>query len=153
MENISSIVVGLGAWNWLILAALLLVLELAAPGVFLVWFGLAAAAVGAVALLTDIAWQWQAVQFALLSLAVVALARKFFPAGAEAPGERPLLHRRAHQHIGKTYVMAEPLENGRGKIRIGDTLWRVQGPDAAKGARVTVTDADGVTLIVEPVKP
>ncbi len=151
MEEVSSIVMGLGAWNWLILAALLLVLELAAPGIFLVWFGIAAGLVGAVALSSAIAWQWQVVLFALLSLGVVALARKFLP-GAAAPGGRPLLHRRAHQHIGKTYVVAEPLENGRGKVRIGDTLWRVEGPDTAKGARVRVTGADGVTLIVEPVK-
>jgi len=151
MEDVPSIVLGLGAWNWLILAALLLVLELAAPGIFLIWFGIAAGVVGGVALLSAITWQWQLVLFALLSLAVVVIARKFLPVD-ETTGGRPLLHRRAHQHIGKTYMVAEPLENGRGKIRIGDTLWRVEGPDAAKGARVTVTGADGVTLIVEPVK-
>ena len=36
----------LGAWNWLILGAVFLTLELAAPGAFMLWLGLAALAVG-----------------------------------------------------------------------------------------------------------
>ena len=36
----------LGAWSWMIVAAILFVLELAAPGIFLMWFGLAAAVTG-----------------------------------------------------------------------------------------------------------
>jgi len=39
-------ILALGAWNWLILAALLFVLELTAPGIFFMWFGLAAAVTG-----------------------------------------------------------------------------------------------------------
>ena len=34
----------LGPWNWMILAAILFVLEVMAPGIFFMWFGLAAAA-------------------------------------------------------------------------------------------------------------
>ncbi|MFQ5626210.1 MAG: NfeD family protein [Methyloligellaceae bacterium] len=151
MDDVSSIFLDLGAWNWLILAVLFFVLEVVSPGIFLVWFGIAAAIVGALALLTDIAWQWQLVLFALLSLAAVVAARKFFHS-EDTLSNRPLLHRRAHQHVGKTYVLADAIENGRGKVRIGDTLWNVDGPDTAKGARVTVTGADGAILIVEPEK-
>ena len=39
-------IVALGAWNWMILAAILFVLELLAPGIFLMWFGAAAAVTG-----------------------------------------------------------------------------------------------------------
>ena len=31
-------IVALGAWSWMIVAAILFVLELAAPGIFLMWF-------------------------------------------------------------------------------------------------------------------
>ncbi len=151
MDNVSSIFLGLGAWNWLILAALFFVLELAAPGIFLIWFGIAAGLVGALALLFDMPWQWQFVLFAILSLVAVLAARKFLRKD-EAQSARPLLHRRALQHVGKAYVVADAIENGRGKVRIGDTLWRVEGPDAAEGARVKVTGADGNTLTVEPEK-
>ncbi len=148
MDDISSIFVNLGAWNWLILAGLFFVLELLAPGIFLIWFGIAAGIVGALALLFDMAWQWQLMLFALLSLMAVVIARKFFRADDEQ-SERPLLNRRAQQHVGKSYLVVDAIENGRGKVKIGDTLWRVEGPDAAQGARVKVTSADGATLMVE----
>ena len=79
----------------------------------------------------------------------VVIARKFFRADDEQ-SERPLLNRRAQQHVGKSYLVADAIENGRGKVKIGDTLWRAEGPDAAQGARVKVTGADGATLMVEP---
>ncbi len=47
-------ILSLGAWIWLILAAVLLVLELTAPGIFLMWFGMAAAATGLIVFRYDI---------------------------------------------------------------------------------------------------
>ena len=148
MNEVSSLFLSLGAWNWLILAGLFLVLELLAPGIFLIWFGIAAGIVGALGLVFHVAWQWQLVLFAILSLLAVVIARKFFRADDEQ-SERPLLNRRAQQHVGKSYLVADAIENGRGKVKIGDTLWRAEGPDAAQGARVKVTSADGATLMVE----
>jgi hypothetical protein len=89
------------------------------------------------------------VTFGVLSVAAAVAARRFLRRD-DASTERPLLNRRAQQHVGKTYVVAEAISNGRGKVRIGDTLWRVEGPDAAEGARVRVTGSDGATLIVAP---
>jgi membrane protein implicated in regulation of membrane protease activity len=149
MNGISSVFFDLGAWNWLILAALFFALELAAPGIFFVWFGIAAAVVGGVALVFDLSWQWQLVMFGILSVIAVIAARKLLRADDDA-AERPLLNRRAQQHVGKSFVVAEAIANGHGKIRIGDSLWRVEGPDTAEGARVKVTSADGATLIVIP---
>ncbi len=149
MNEVSSLFLSLGAWNWLILAGLFLVLELLAPGIFLIWFGIAAGIVGALGLMFDVAWQWQLVLFAILSLVAVVIARKFLRKD-DAQSERPLLNRRAQQHVGKSYLVADAIENGRGKVKIGDTLWRAEGPDAAQGARVKVTGTDGATLMVEP---
>ncbi len=148
MSGFSSFFAELGAWNWLILAALFFVLELFAPGIFLVWFGIAAAVVGVIALTVDIGWQLQFVLFAALALAAALLARRYLRSH-EDETDRPLLNRRAEQHVGRSYVLAEAIENGRGKVKIGDTLWRVEGPDAPEGTRVTVTGADGTVLIVE----
>ncbi len=149
MNEVSSLFVSLGAWNWLILAGLFLVLELLAPGIFLIWFGIAAGIVGALALVFDVAWQWQLMLFAILSLAAVIAARKFLRKD-DAQSERPLLNRRAQQHVGKSYLVVDAIENGRGKVKIGDTLWRAEGPDAAQGTRVKVTGTDGATLMVVP---
>lgn len=149
MSDFSSFFLDLGAWNWLILAALFLALEIAVPGIFLIWFGIAAAIVGGLALVLDISWQFQFVLFAVLAVTAVLVARKYLRTD-DASAERPLLNRRAQQHVGKTYVVADAIANGQGKVRIGDSLWRAEGPDAAEGARVKVTAADGSTLIVEP---
>ena len=149
MSPLTSYLADLGAWNWLILAGVFFSLELLAPGIFFIWFGIAAAAVGALALSLDIAWQWQLVTFALLSL-VSVIAAKIYLRGQATETDRPLLNKRAQQHIGRSYVLEEAIENGRGKIRVGDSLWRVEGPDRPKGERVVVTGADGTVLHVEP---
>jgi membrane protein implicated in regulation of membrane protease activity len=39
--------------------------------------------------------------------------------------------------------------NGRGSIHSGDTIWRVEGPELPKGARIKVVGADGTLLQVE----
>ncbi len=151
MTGLTSYLVELGAWNWLILAGVFLVLELMAPGIFLVWLGIAAAVVGLLALTFEIAWQWQLVLFAILSLVAVFIAHRYLRAD-DIVSDRPLLNRRAQQHVGKSYVLAEAIENGRGKVKIGDSLWRVEGPDAPEGVSVTVTGADGTVLQVKPAK-
>lgn len=43
--------------------------------------------------------------------------------------------------IGRTATLAEPIREGRGRIQLGDTLWRVSGPDLPAGTRVKVTGA------------
>jgi inner membrane protein len=142
-----SYLVSLGPWNWLILAAILLVLEVTAPGIFLMWFGLAAAITGIVAFGFDISWQWQLVWFCLLSLAAVVIAWKYL---RQYPlhSDRPLLNERAVQHIGQSFDLIDPIVNGRGSVKIGDSIWRVEGPELPQGTRVKVTSADGTVLRV-----
>lgn len=137
----------LGPWNWMILAAILFVLEVTAPGIFFMWFGLAAVATGLIAFALDIGWQWQLVWFCLLSLAAVLLALKYL---RKHPlhSERPLLNERAVQHIGQCFDLIEPIVNGRGSVKIGDSIWRVEGPELPKGARVRILGADGTVLKV-----
>jgi membrane protein implicated in regulation of membrane protease activity len=144
-------IVALGAWNWMILAAALFALELLAPGIFLMWFGVAAAATGLIVFRYDIGWQWQLIWFCGLSLAAVLLAAKYL---RKHPfeSERPLLNQRAVQLVGQSFELIDPIVNGRGSIKTGDTIWRVEGPELPKGARITVVGADGTLLKVAPIK-
>ena len=141
-------IVELGAWSWLILAAVLFVLELLAPGIFFMWFGLAAAVTGLIMFRYDIGWQWQLISFGGLSLAAVLIANKFL---RQHPleSERPLLNERATQLVGQSFDLVDPIVNGRGSIRSGDTIWRVEGPELPKGTRIKVVGADGSVLKVE----
>ena len=142
-------IVALGAWNWMILAAVLFVLELTAPGIFLMWFGVAAAATALLVFRYDIAWQWQLIWFCGLSLASVLLAAKYLRKHP-LESERPLLNERGVQLIGQSFDLIDPIVNGRGSVKIGDSIWRVAGPELPKGARINVVGADGTLLKVVP---
>jgi membrane protein implicated in regulation of membrane protease activity len=42
----------------------------------------------------------------------------------------------------------EAIAGGEGKVKVGDTVWLANGPDAAVGQRVTIIGADGNRLRV-----
>ena len=138
----------LGVWNWLIAGALLLGLEILVPGVFLVWFGFAAIIVGGVSLAFSIAWQMQLVLFAALSLMLVIIARRYLHAHDDE-SENPLLNQRGVQNIGRSFALHEAIVNGRGVVRIADSIWQVEGKDCPQGAMVKVIGAQGNILQVE----
>tara|TARA_R110002110_G_scaffold110035_1_gene274228 strand:+ start:163 stop:612 length:450 start_codon:yes stop_codon:yes gene_type:complete len=138
----------LGAWNWLVLGGVLIGLEILVSGVFLIWFGLAALIVGAIALGVDISWQIQFILFAVLALAAVMFSRRFFKNNDES--DKPLLNQRAEQNIGRSFVLTKPILHGRGRIQIADSTWAVEGEDCAEGTMVKVVDVEGSTLKVEP---
>jgi inner membrane protein len=70
---------------------------------------------------------------------------------AVSQSDQPNLNRPAAQLVGRVLILAEAIEGGRGKVRVGDTLWPVEGPDAPEGAEVKVTAAKGTVLQVERV--
>lgn len=157
MAAVLDYLVTLGPWNWVILAAFLFILETIIPGVHFVWFGTAAMTIGAVLLAGSglapeataaIGWQVQVIAFALLSVATIFFFRQFAGDGAQ-PSDAPHLNVRASQYIGRIVTVAEPITGGRGKVRVGDTLWVAEGVDAEAGARVRVTGVDGTVLKVE----
>jgi len=149
MSNYLDYIVMLGAWNWFILGAIFLILELAAPGAFMLWLGLAALAVGLISFGVDWSWQAQCVVFALLSIALIPVYRRFAPK-VEQPSESPLLNRRAETYVGRVFTLEKPIANGVGHVRIDDTIWRVSGPDMPAGSRVRIVRTEGANLFVEP---
>ena len=72
--------------------------------------------------------------------------------GRGGDSDMPLLNRRGEQMIGKVATLTEPIKDGRGRVRIGDTMWRVSGPDLPAGTQVRVKSAvaTDLELVVEP---
>lgn len=147
MQDPTEILDLLGSWTWWIAAAVLFILELVVPGVFFLWFGAAALIVGSLALAFDMAWQVQVAIFAVLSVITLALSRRYF-APAAIVSDHPNLNKRVQQYVGQIYQLDEPIVNGRGALRIGDSIWHITGPDLAAGRTVVVTGAEGITLTV-----
>ena len=139
-------------WHWWSLGALLLIVELLAPGMFFIWMGESAFVVGAVLwLFPSLSFEYQVLLFSVLSVLSIAVFRRFLRTNP-IQTDRPLLNQRAAQYVGRVFTLAEPIVNGRGKIRVDDSTWRVEGDDCPAGARVRVTDAEGVVLRVAPVE-
>jgi hypothetical protein len=146
---IERVISELGPWNWMVLGFVLLVMEIIAPGVFMLWIGIAALVIGAVSLLIWDAsfWTWQIQVLAFLMLSLVsAYVGKRLAGGRHTPTDQPLLNRRGEQMIGKMATLSEPIKDGRGRIKLGDTLWRVSGPDLPAGTKVRVTGAADTDL-------
>ena len=53
--------------------------------------------------------------------------------------------------MGRQFALHDAIVGGRGKIRVGDSVWLVSGPDLPVGAQVRVIGQDGVLLLVKPV--
>ncbi|MEP9366437.1 NfeD family protein [Xanthobacter sp. VNH20] len=136
-------------WSWFVIGGLLLLAEVFLPGVFLLWLGLAALATGGVALLMVLSWQAQVIVFAGLALMAVLIARQITPKPDKA-SDRPFLNRRAEGYVGRVFRLEHAIQQGIGRVRIDDTIWRVEGPDLPVGAQVKVVAADGPVLRVEP---
>lgn len=146
----------LGPWNWMALGFVLLILEILVPGVFLLWIGIAALIVGALSLLFWDAgfwvWQLQVVVFLALSIGSALAGKKIMGRRGEVT-DQPLLNRRGAQLVGRVATLTEPIVDGRGRVKIGDTTWRVSGPDLPTGAKVrvkAVADLE-LELVVEAV--
>ncbi len=142
---------GLTAWYWLGLGLLLLVFELLGAGGFLLGAALASIIVGFVMLVSpDWHWHWQFVTFAILAVAFTVIYWKRFRHFNEAT-DQPLLNDCAAQMIGKRFTLVKAIENGTGKIQVGDTFWSVTADtDIPAETTVTITGAEGMTLRVKP---
>ncbi|MGF7005549.1 NfeD family protein [Aminobacter sp. BE322] len=153
---LAGVIAELGPWNWMVLGLVLLVLEIVLPGFFLLWIGIAALLTGALSLqLWDwAAWTWhvQVLVFLALSLVAAYAGKKIMSSNGEA-SDQPLLNRRGAQMVGRTATLAEPIREGRGRIKLGDTTWRVSGPDLPAGTQVRVVAAGDtdLELVVEAV--
>ncbi len=136
-------------WIWLAAGVLTCAAEALAPGMFLLWIGLAAIVTGLISFAVSFSGPVALLVFALCAIVCVAIGR-FFYGSRDIASDRPNLNRRADQLIGEVLVLEEPIENGAGRARVKDSLWRVVGPDLPKGARVRVASIEAsVTLRVE----
>ncbi|HEY1778988.1 MAG TPA: NfeD family protein [Roseiarcus sp.] len=138
------------ALAWLVAGLVLSAIETLAPGAFFIWFGAAAAIVGAVAWFAPMGFVAQLVLFAILVAALVLVGRRVYGSRGQGPG--PLPQSRAHAMVGADFFLEEAIARGYGRIRVGDSSWRVAGADCPAGARVRVVAVeDGSLLRVERV--
>jgi inner membrane protein len=133
---------------WACVALLLIAAETMAPGLFLLWLGLAAAVVCALVwILPGLTVLVQVVLFVIFSFVSIAVYVKFFRE-KESASDQPLLNRRGEQLVDKVFNLETAIINGQGRVKIGDAFWAVQGPDLPVNTAVRIIAVDSMTLRV-----
>ena len=142
MQNLSY-------WDWLALGTVLLILEVFGAGGYLLWVGIAGIIVGVVTfLIPALFWALQLPLFGILAILTAVFWWKR-QRNIVASSDQPELNSRGHELIGRTFVVQQAIVEGRGKIKVGDSVWMAVGPDAEVGTPVRVTGQHGTVLSVE----
>ncbi len=139
-------------WNWWVLALILLVVELLAPGFFFLWMAASGFVTGCLLLLIPaIGMDLQVSVFSVLSVVFITVGKLY---GKKHPiaTDHPLLNKRGAQYIGRVFSLYKPIENGEGKIKVDDSIWKVHGQDCDINTRVKVIAVRGTVFDVEKVE-
>ena len=141
----------LGDSLWWVIGIVLVIGEVVWPGTFLIWFAFAAFGGGLIGLMFDMSGMNQVVVFSLLSFASLSLG--YLMRKRRGDPEEPAFADRTLAYMGKTYTVVEAIENGQGKIQVGDSVWLAEGEDCPVGGSVKVIDSRGNVLVIEAVLP
>jgi inner membrane protein len=134
---------------WLSVGLLLIAAETMAPGLFMIWLGLAALVIFFIVwLIPGMSLLMQVVLF-VFSFVMIGIYFQFFR-GKETPSDKPFLNRRGEQLIDQVYPLETAIVNGHGRVKIGDAFWTVQGADMPVNGLVRVVAVDSMTLKVVP---
>jgi membrane protein implicated in regulation of membrane protease activity len=145
---------GASPWWWIALSLGLGAIEIVTFTYFMLWLGLAAFTVGiGLAMFPSMPGTSQVLTFALLSILYTgigwAYVRRLQPKDVH-----PGLNRRSAAVVGRQAVVTEPFSAGIGWVEVDGVRWRARLREGTQtpetGATLSITSADGMTLIVEP---
>lgn len=138
-------------WYWLSLGLLLIAGEALGAAGFLLGAAVAALMIGGLVLLMpSMDWHEQVLGFALLAAFLTVVYWKRFRRFNEKT-DKPQLNQRLHQMVGTMHVLDVAVQDGVGRVKAGDTLWKVHCKQTSLpvGTRVRVVGVKGTHLVVE----
>ena len=140
-------------WHWFGLGITLVILDLLlGTSFFLLWLGVWGLIVGVVLWLAPtLSWEYQFIIYAIGAVTCIFFWHSYLK-NNPTQSDKPRLNRRSEQYIGRTFTLEEAIVNGRGKIKVDDSTWRVEGDDLPQGVKVKVVSVSGVVLHVEKVE-
>jgi membrane protein implicated in regulation of membrane protease activity len=136
-------------WTWLIAGIILVALEMAMPGFFLIWLGLAALIIGGGNFVQRLPWEANGLLFAALAVALVFIGKRLTWRKGDDEATVMHLNQRANALIGRVTTLDQPIVSGEGRVRFDDAIWLAKGPDLPAGVKVKVVGAAGKVLSVE----
>lgn len=143
---------GITYWHWIILALLLLGGEALGAAGFMLGISISALLVAALMAMGVLdSWQGQFLIFALFSIIASIVVWKFFKTQNKTD-DASVINDRAAQLIGRKLTLQDDVENGLGRVQIGDTYWKVSANvELAAGTKVEVFATEGMVLQIRPV--
>ena len=151
MTGIFALIDTLGMWGWMSFGLILMMLELLIPGTFIIWFGLGAVLTGICVGLMTLTPAMQLTAFIVFSTISIFFGffvyKRLFGANKNVGTQDKT---GAHKYIGQSFKVVESIQDGIGKVAVGDTVWLAKSDkDIAKGRRVKVVAVEGTILVVE----
>ncbi len=138
-------------WHWWIFAIILLILEIFTPGAFFMWMSAAAGLIGIILLaVPELSWQTQFIIFAITSVIAIIAGKMWFTRNP-INTEMPSLNSREDELIGRVLEVEQAIINGSGRVKVGESTWKANGPDCKIGASVRVVSVSGAELMVETI--
>ncbi|NOY22497.1 MAG: NfeD family protein [Acidobacteria bacterium] len=136
---------------WFIVGIVLMLLEMAVPGLVIIFFGIGAIAVSVTCMIASPSLTMQLVIFIVVSGFSLALLRRwlktrFFSSKDGLDGDPTVLD----EFTGKTAVVDQPIAPGRpGKVEFKGTHWKAEAEEKiATGEIVVILEKDNITLKV-----
>jgi membrane protein implicated in regulation of membrane protease activity len=135
---------------WFLVGLGLLLLELALPGLVILFFGAGAWVTAIVCAITDIGLNWQIFIFLVASLLGLVLLRKYlkkrFFGRTDKETEDQL-----EEFIGKKAIAIDDFKDGGGKVEFKGTRWSVRcDKPVKKGEWVTIQSRESLIFTVKP---
>ena len=139
-------------WYWWVFAVVFLVIEMIIPAFFFLWMAVSSLITGIIVwLIPSISTDMQILIFSVLAI-IAIVAWRIYGKKITIATDQPLLNRRGSQYVGRVFNLHEPIENGEGKIKVDDTIWKVHGEDCDINSKVKVIASRNTVFDVERVK-
>lgn len=139
---------------WFVVGIVMLLLETAAPGLIIAFFGVGAILVGTLCLFLDLSLNAQLAIFIASSLLLLILLRKYLKSvftghvNAKQEADQEL-----QEFVGDKAVVIKEIKGGmKGRVELRGTQWDAEAAeDIAEGAMVEITGKDSITLKVKAI--
>ncbi len=111
--------------EWLALSILLMMLELFAPGIYLIWFGISGLIVSSILYYEPITLNTQLLLFSAIAAVMVFIGYYIYKFYMKYDGKtsHPHLNDMSAQFVGKTVKVLYDVKNGKTKVQVADTVW------------------------------
>ena len=140
---------------WGAIAIVMILLELANPGVLQIWFAIAALCSAIVAWIAPANYAVQIIVFLVVSAVLAFIGSKFFSNKDEdnqSKTQNPVF-----SILGKQAIVTKEINNlnGSGQITVGGETWSAKSNSdevVKEGTKVNVIEIEGVKAVVEIIK-